>query len=416
MSRRVVVTGLGLVTPLGLDAPTTWEGLVAGRSGTALITQFDTEGFSSQVGAEVKDFDPTDYMDRKEARRADRFVQFIFVAAEEALRQAKYEVAADHPNSIATVIGTALGGVHSVEREHDVLRERGPGRVSPFLLPLMLPDMASGQLSIRLGTKGPNFAVASACSSGADAIGIATNMIRRGDAEVAIAGGTEAAISPLIVAGFAAAKALSEANDHATTASRPFDANRDGFVIGEGAGALVLETEEHALARGATPLAEVAGYGATSDAYHVTQPLDDGSGAALAMQAALEEAGAAPDDIDYLNAHGTSTALNDRLETLAVKRAFGEYAYTLPVSSTKSMTGHLLGAAGAVEAAIAILALQHGTLPPTINHETPDPECDLDYVPNVARAAPLRAVMSNALGFGGHNSSLIFRQPAPTDR
>ena len=414
MNRRVVVTGLGLVTPLGLDAASTWEGLVAGRSGTALITQFDTEGFGSRVGAEVKDFDPNAFMERKEARRADRFAQFIFVAAEEALRQAEFTLHANDGRDVATIIGTALGGVHSMEREHDVLRERGPDRVSPFLLPLMLPDMASGQLSIRLGTRGPNFAVASACSSGADAIGIATNMIRRGDADIAIAGGSEAAISPLIVAGFAAAKALSEANDTPASASRPFDANRDGFVIGEGAGALVLESEEHALARAATPLAELAGYGATSDAYHVTQPLEDGSGAAEAMRAALAEAHAAPDDIDYLNAHGTSTALNDRLETLAVKRTFGEYAYTLPMSSTKSMTGHLLGAAGAVEAAIAILALQHGTIPPTINQETADPDCDLDYVPNTARAAPLRAVMSNAFGFGGHNSSLIFRQPAST--
>ncbi len=416
MSRRVVVTGLGMVTPLGLDATSTWEGLVAGRSGTALITQFDTEGFGSRVAAEVKDFDPNAFMERKEARRADRFAQFIFVAAEEALRQSDFALPEDDGRDVATIIGTALGGVHSMEREHDVLRERGPGRVSPFLLPLMLPDMASGQLSIRLGTRGPNFAIVSACSSGADAIGIATNMIRRGDADIAIAGGSEAAISPLIVAGFAAAKALSEANDTPASASRPFDANRDGFVIGEGAGALVLESEEHALARAATPLAELAGYGATSDAYHVTQPLEDGSGAAQAMRAALAEAEAAPDDIDYLNAHGTSTALNDRLETLAVKRTFGEYAYTLPMSSTKSMTGHLLGAAGAVEAAIAILALQHGTIPPTINQETPDPDCDLDYVPNTARAAPLRAVMSNAFGFGGHNSSLVFRQPASTNR
>ena len=411
MSRRVVVTGLGMVTPLGLDAHATWDGLLAGQSGVDLVTQFEDERFGDVVAAEVKAFDPTEFMPRKEARRADRFAQLAFVAADEALRQAGYATPGDDGHRVATIIGTAVGGVLSMAREGEVLRERGPNRVSPFLMTQMLPDMASGQLSIRLGAKAVNFSVTSACASGADAIGVGAAMIRRGEVDVAVAGGTEAAITPLVVAGFAAAKALTESRDP-ETASRPFDLNRDGFVIGEGAGVLLLEDEEHALARGAPILAELAGYGATSDAFHVTQPAENAAGAVRAMQAALEDAGSTPDDIDYLNAHGTSTPLNDKFETMAAKRVFGEYAYTLPMSSTKSAMGHLLGAAGAVEAAISVLALQHSAIPPTINYETPDPDCDLDYVPNTARSAPLRAVMSNAFGFGGHNSSLVFRQHA----
>lgn len=411
MSRRVVVTGLGMVTPLGLDARATWEGLLAGRSGVRRIEHFADERFAGTVAAEVRGFDPEAYMERKDARRADRFTQFAIAAAEEARAQAGHERREGGDARMATLIGTAIGGALTMEREYEALRERGPGRVSPFTLTRMLPDMAGGELSIRLGAKGVNFAVASACASGADAIGVAAGMIRRGEADAAMAGGAEAAVTPLVVAGFAAARALTESTDPAT-ASRPFDANRDGFVIGEGAGVLLLEAEERALARGAEPLAELAGYGASSDAFHVTQPDEQAAGAALAMETALAEAGMAPDDVDYLNAHGTSTQLNDRCETVAVKRVFGEHARTLPVSSTKSMTGHLLGAAGAVEAGIAVLALRHGAIPPTINYETPDPACDLDYVPNAARAAPLRAVMSNAFGFGGHNSSLVFRQYA----
>ena len=408
MRRRVVVTGLGMVTPLGLDARATWEGLLAGRSGVRRIEHFADERFAGTVAAEVRGFDPAAFMERKEARRADRFTQFAIAAAEEARGQAGHEPREGGDARMATLIGTAIGGALTMEREYEALRERGPGRVSPFTLTRMLPDMAGGELSIRLGAKGVNFAVASACASGADAIGVAAGMIRRGEADAAMAGGAEAAVTPLVVAGFAAARALTESTDPAT-ASRPFDANRDGFVIGEGAGVLLLEAEERALARGAEPLAELAGYGASSDAFHVTQPDEHAAGAALAMETALAEAGMAPDDVDYLNAHGTSTQLNDRCETAAVKRVFGEHARTLPVSSTKSMTGHLLGAAGAVEAGIAVLALRHGAIPPTINYETPDPACDLDYVPNAARAAPLRAVMSNAFGFGGHNSSLVFR-------
>ncbi len=413
--RRVVVTGLGIVSPLGHNSCDTWAALVEGRSGTRRITLFDPDGFESQVAGEVPDFDPGAYMDRKEARRADRATQFAFVAADEALAQSGFRPSAENGDQVAVIIGTAIGGITTLAAEYETMRIKGPGRVSPFLMPMMLADMTSGQLSIRLGARGVNYCLVSACASGADSIGEAANIIRRGDAEVVLAGGTEAPITPIVVAGFASAKALTTANHDPAHASRPFDARRDGFVLAEGAAVLVLESEDHARARGATILAELAGYGATSDAYHVTQPDDRGEGAARAMQLALRRAGLQPDDIDYLNAHGTSTPINDRLETLALKRVFGEYAYDLPISSTKSMTGHLLGAAGAVEAAIAILALQKQTIPPTANYEFPDPDCDLDYVPNVARPARLEAVMSNSLGFGGHNSSLIFRtyRPAP---
>ena len=413
MSRRVVVTGLGMITPLGHNACDTWEALVAARSGTGRITLFDPTGYDSQVAAEVKDFDPARYMDRKEARRADRFTQFTFVAANEALKQSGYTIGENDGTRVAVVVGTAIGGITTLLAEYDVLREKGPGRVSPFVVPMMLPDMASGQLSIKLGAKAVNYSLVSACASGADSIGEAANIIRRGDADVALAGGAEAAITPLAMAGFAAARALTTSNGDPEGCSRPFDARRDGFVMAEGAGVLVLEAEEHARARGANVLAELAGYGATSDAFHITQPDQNGEGAARAMRIALAHAGLEPDDIHYLNAHGTSTPLNDRLETLAIKKVFGEYAYELPVSSTKSMLGHMLGAAGAVEAAISVLAIQHGILPPTANYREPDPACDLDYVPNVARSASVEAVMSNSLGFGGHNASLVFRRWQP---
>jgi len=339
--------------------------------------------------------------------------QFAFVAAEEALKQSRYDTATDDGNDFAVIMGTAIGGVTTLMAEYDTLREKGPGRVSPFLMPMMLSDMSSGQLSIKLGAKAVNYALVSACASGADSIGEAANIIRRGDAQIAVAGGTEAAITPICMAGFSAAKALTTRNDDPVTASRPFDATRDGFIMAEGAGALVLESEEHALARGATILVELAGYGATSDAFHITQPDEQGDGAARAMRKALAQAGLKPDDISYLNAHGTSTAMNDKLETLAIKKVFGDYAYSLPISSTKSMTGHLLGAAGAVEAAACVLALQNGIIPPTANYQNPDPDCDLDYVPNVARSASIEAVMTNSLGFGGHNASLVFRRYRP---
>ena len=410
MSRRVVVTGLGMITPLGHSACETWDGLIAGQSGTDRITLFDPSGFESQVAAEVKDFDAAKHMDRKEARRADRVTQFTFVAANEALGQSGYTIPGDDGRNVAVVIGTAIGGITTLVAEYETMREKGPSRVSPFLMPMMLADMSSGQLSIKLGAKAVNYCLVSACASGADSIGEAANIIRRGDADVALAGGTEAPITPICIAGFGAAKALTMNNDDPARASRPFDANRDGFVLGEGAGVLLLESEEHAVARGARILAELAGYGATSDAFHITQPDENGEGAARAMQRALDQAGLAPDEIDYLNAHGTSTPMNDKLETVAVKRVFGDYASSLPISSTKSALGHLLGAAGAVEAAISVMALERGIIPPTINFDVPDPDCDLDYVPNVARPAALRAVMTNSLGFGGHNACLVFRQ------
>jgi 3-oxoacyl-[acyl-carrier-protein] synthase II len=402
-----------MITALGHNACANWDSLVAARSGVARITLFDPTGYDSQVAGEVKDFDPSAYMDRKEARRADRVTQFAFVAANEALKQSGFEPGPDQTN-MAVIIGTAIGGITTLMSEYDTLREKGPSRVSPFLMPMMLSDMTSGQLSIKLGAKGVNYSLISACASGADSIGEAANIIRRGDADIALAGGTEAAITPIAMAGFSAAKALTTSNNDPASASRPFDLTRDGFVMGEGAGVLVLEAEEHALARGATILAELAGYGATSDAFHITMPDQNGEGAARAMQKALDEAGLAGDDIDYVNAHGTSTPLNDKLETVALKRVFGEYAYELPISSTKSMTGHLLGAAGAVEAGICVLAMQHDVIPPTANYKTPDPDCDLDCVPNVARSAALEAVMTNSLGFGGHNASLVFRRYRPS--
>jgi 3-oxoacyl-[acyl-carrier-protein] synthase II len=402
-----------MITALGHNACDTWDALIAGKPGIERITLFNPDGYDSQVAGEVKDFDPSRYMDRKEARRADRFTQFAFVAANEALTQSKYTIDAQNGVDVAVIIGTAIGGITTLMAEYDTLLEKGPSRVSPFVVPMMLPDMASGQLSIKLGAKGVNYALVSACASGADSIGEAANIIRRGDAEVAIAGGTEAAITPIAMAGFSAAKALTTRNDTPGQASRPFDLNRDGFIMAEGAGVLVLESEEHATKRGAHILAELGGYGATSDAFHITQPDENGEGASRAMRKALTQAGLQSDDIGYLNAHGTSTLMNDKLETLAVKKVFGEYAYELPISSTKSMTGHLLGAAGAIEAVISILALQNGIIPPTINYEAPDPDCDLDYVPNVARSASLQAVMSNSLGFGGHNACLIFRRYLP---
>jgi 3-oxoacyl-[acyl-carrier-protein] synthase II len=402
-----------MISALGHNSCENWDAMVAGRSGIGRITLFDPEGYDSQVAGEVKDFDPGKYMDRKEARRADRVTQFAFVAATEALKQSQFDTSTNDGNDFAVIIGTAIGGVTTLIAEYETLRQKGPGRVSPFLMPMMLSDMSSGQLSIKLGAKAVNYALVSACASGADSIGEAANIIRRGDAQIAVAGGTEAAITPICMAGFSAAKALTTRNGDPETASRPFDVTRDGFVMAEGAGALVLESEEHALGRGATILAQLAGYGATSDAFHITQPDEQGEGAARAMRKALALAGLKPDDISYLNAHGTSTLMNDKLETLAVKKVFGDYAYSLPISSTKSMTGHLLGAAGALEAAACVLAIQNGIIPPTANYQNPDPECDLDYVPNVARSASIEAVMTNSLGFGGHNASLVFRRYRP---
>lgn len=405
---RVVVTGLGAVTPLGLDVPSLWRGIEEGRSGIGPITRFDASAHDTRIAAEVKGFDPTTVLDRKEARRTDRVIQLAIAATDEALRHAELRITAENGQRVGVLIGSGIGGLETLSDNVDTLRTRGPGRVSPFLVPMMITDMAAGMVSIKYGAKGPNYAPVSACATSGNAIGEAAAIIRRGDADVMIAGGTEAAIVPVGIAGFNAARALSTRNDEPATASRPFDLTRDGFVMGEGAGVLILERLEHALGRGALILAELIGYATTADAYHITMPDELGSGAAEAMRQALRQAGLQPGEIDYLNAHGTSTQANDRLETLAIKSVFGDLAGQLPVSSSKSQFGHTLGAAGAIEGIVSVLAIRQGLLPATINYHTPDPACDLDYVPNTPRQATVRRVMSNSFGFGGHNVSLIF--------
>ena len=409
---RIVVTGMGVVSPLGLDTPLLWEALKAGKSGIDRITLFNTDGFETRIAAEVKGFNPTDHLEYREARRMDRYTQFAVVASLQAAAQAKLDLGT-HPEDacdVGVLIGSGIGGISTLSAQMAVLAEKGPHKVSPFLIPMMISDAASGHVSIMLGAKGVNFCATSACSSGADAVGEACEIIKRGDAHVMLAGGAEAAITPIGIAGFDAAGALSKRNEEPQKASRPFDARRDGFVMGEGAAVMVLESLPHALKRGADIMAEVIGYGATSDAYHITQPDSRGEGGAKAMQVALNKAGIRPEEIDYINAHGTSTQMNDKCETVAIKGALGEHAYRVPVSSTKSMTGHLIAAAGAIEAIICVLAIQHGIIPPTINLEHPDPECDLDYVPNVARQKKVRTALSNSFGFGGHNSVLILRE------
>jgi 3-oxoacyl-[acyl-carrier-protein] synthase II len=402
MTTRIVVTGMGAVSPLGLDIPTLWEALKSGKSGAGPITLFDAEPFETKIAAEVKGFNPTDHIEHREARRMDRYTQFATVASMEAVKQ----------SNVGVIIGSGIGGITTLSAQMATLAEKGPRRISPFLVPMMIADAAAGHVSIMLGAKGMNFCATSACSSGADAVGEACEIIRRGDVQVMIAGGAEAAITPIGIAGFNAAGALSVRNDAPQKASRPFDAQRDGFVMGEGAAVLVLENLDHALKRNANILAELAAYGATSDAFHITQPAQDGKGGAKAMNMALRKAGLTIKDIDYINAHGTSTAMNDKCETMAIKAVFGEDAYRVPVSSTKSMMGHLIGAAGAIEAIVCVLAIQHGVIPPTVNLENPDPDCDLDYVPNVARQQRVRAAMSNSFGFGGHNSVLVLREYA----
>ncbi|MFH0914238.1 MAG: beta-ketoacyl-ACP synthase II [Chloroflexota bacterium] len=409
-NNRVVVTGLGVICPLGLTVASTWEALVSGKSGIDQITLFDTSSFETRIAGEVKGFDPTIYVGRKEARHMDRFVQFAVAASLEAKERAKLQITSENQNDIGVMVGSGIGGLITLSEQIKVLIERGPSRVSPFLIPMMIADMASAQVSITLGAKGPNFCTTSACSSGADAIGTAYECLKRGDITAAITGGTEAVITPIGIAGFNACQALSRRNDAPQQASRPFDAERDGFVIGEGAGILVLESLDCALGRGAPILAEIIGYGASSDAYHITQPAEDGEGAVRAMVMALRKAGISPEEVDYINAHGTSTPLNDKTETKAIRQVFGERAGKIPVSSTKSMTGHLIGSAGAVEAAICVMTLVNGIIPPTINLTHPDPDCDLDYVPNIARRAEVRVALSNSFGFGGHNSVLAFRK------
>jgi 3-oxoacyl-[acyl-carrier-protein] synthase II len=409
MSSRVVVTGMGMVTPLGNDVPTSWAAACRGASGIAPISEFDTTNQEVTFGGEIKGFDATQYMDRKEVRRNDRFVHFAVAAVKQATEQSKLDVAANGPD-VGVLIGSGIGGLHATHDQFKLLYERGPDRISPFFITMMISDIAAGFTSIMFGAKGPNFAIVSACSTSAHTIGEAWEIIRRGDAKAMIAGGSECALTPMGIAAFANMHALSRRNDDPQGASRPFDATRDGFVMSDGAGIVVLEDLEFAKTRGAPIIAEVIGYAATADGFHITEPAPGGEGLVRAMQRAIQKAGIRPEEVDYINAHGTSTPFNDRTETASIKTAFGEHAYKLAISSTKSMTGHTLGAAGGIEAIFSLLALQHGILPPTINLHHPDPDCDLDYVPNEARHQPIQVAMSNSMGFGGHNACLIFKK------
>jgi len=408
-NRRVVVTGIGAVTPLGNDAVTTWDNIIAGVSGIGPLTRINADEYPAKVAAEVKDFNPEDFMEKKDARKMDRFTQYAVAASLMAVKDANLQITDDNAPRIGVWIGSGIGGMETFENQYEMFQKRGYKRVSPFFVPMLIPDMASGQVSITLGARGVNSCTVTACATGTNSIGDAFKVIQRGDADAMITGGAEAPITKMSVAGFCANTALSF-NPDPKTASRPFDANRDGFVIGEGAGIVVLEELEHALARGANIYAEIVGYGSTGDAYHITSPAPGGEGGARAMKMAINDAGLAPEDVSYINAHGTSTAYNDKFETMAVKEVFGEYAYKVPMSSTKSMTGHLLGAAGGVEAIFSVLAIRDSILPPTINFETADPDCDLDYVINSHRKQEVNVAMSNSLGFGGHNATIVFKK------
>lgn len=412
MRRRVVVTGLGVVTPLGLDVGETWENMLAGRSGIGPITRFDAveAQLATTIAAEVKGFDPEKRIDKKELRKMDLFIPFGIFAALEALEQSGLVIDDTNAERVAVIVGAGLGGLPYIEKYAAVLREQGPRRITPFFIPMTIANLASGHISIITGAKGPNSCVVTACATGTHSIGDAFRMIQYGDADAAIAGGTEATITPLAFAGFNSMKALSTRNDEPQRASRPFDKGRDGFVMGEGSGVVILEELESAKARGAEILAEIVGFGMSGDAYHITSPAEGGDGAVRCMRAALNDAGITPDEVDYINAHGTSTHYNDMYETMAIKKLFGDAAYNTPISSTKSMIGHLLGAAGGVEAVVAIKTLMENKLPPTINYEEPDPECDLDYVPNTARDAVVNVSLSNTYGFGGTNASLVFKK------
>lgn len=411
-SQRVVVTGMGLVTPVGNDVPSSWRAILAGTSGAGLISHFDHSQFKTHIAAEVKDFDPTLYVDKKEARRMDRFLHFAAAATQEAVADAKLDVAQYGAPRVGVLVGSGIGGIHILLEQHDLMKERGPRRVSPFAVPGLMLNSAAAHVSIMTGARGPNLAIATACATGSHAIGSAADLIRCGRADAMICGGSEAAIVPMAVAGFENMGAVSGRNDEPQRASRPFEKDRDGFVMGEGAGIMILERLDKAQARGARIYAELIGYGLTDDAHHVTAPLEDGSGAVACMESALADAGLTPEAVDYINAHGTSTPLNDASETQAVKTVFGAHAYRLAISSTKSMTGHLMGAAGAIEAIFSVLTLRDQILPPTINYDTPDPLCDLDYVPNHARPAvgAVNVAMSNSFGFGGHNGTVVFRR------
>jgi 3-oxoacyl-[acyl-carrier-protein] synthase II len=408
-SRRVVVTGLGLVTPLGIGREQTWKALCAGQSGIGRITRFDPTGYDAQIAGEVKGFDPAQFIEKKEIKKMDTFIHYAVAASQLAVDDAVLKVAPEESARVGVYIGSGIGGLGSIEHYHQILRDKGPGRVSPFFIPMTIINLASGQVAIRLGAKGPNSCAVTACATGNHCIGDAYRIIQRGEADVMVAGGAEAAITPLGVAGFASAKALSFRNDAPEKASRPFDRDRDGFVLGEGAGVIVLEEIEHARRRGARIYAEIIGYAMNSDAYHITAPSDEGEGAVRCMELAIKDAEISKSDVGYINAHGTST-MADAIETSAIKQVFGELAYRIPVSSTKSMTGHLLGAAGGIEAVFSILALHDGVLPPTINLDHPDPSCDLDYVPNKARPASFGVALSNSFGFGGVNACLLFQR------
>ncbi len=414
MKRRVVVTGMGAITPVGNDVATTWRSLIEGKSGTAPITKFDASKFPVRFAAEVKGFNPLDFMDRKEAKRADQYTQYAVAASRQAMTNAGLvERNGMDPDRIGVIIGSGIGGLKSFEEQHDVYRERGVGKISPFFIPMFIADIAAGIVSMMFNAKGPNYATVSACATSAHAIGDAYRTIQYGDADMMITGGAEATVTPMAIGGFANMKALSERNDSPETASRPFDATRDGFVMGEGAGILILEELEHALARGATIYAEIVGYGATGDAYHLTAPAPDGEGAQRAMKRALKDAGLEPKDIQYINAHGTSTPANDFNETRAIKAVFGDQAKSVNVSSTKSATGHMLGAAGAVEAVVSAMVVQTGIIPPTINYNCPEPELDLNYTPNNSVKRDVNAVLSNSFGFGGHNTTLAIKRYKP---
>jgi 3-oxoacyl-[acyl-carrier-protein] synthase II len=410
LSRRVVITGIGLVSSLGIGTEANWKALVCGTSGVDRVTRFDITGYAAQIAAEVRGFDPLDYVEKKDVKKMDVFIQYAVAASQFAMDDSKLSITESNAPDIGVFIGSGIGGFQTIEREHSALLAGGPRKISPFFIPSAIINLASGHVSIRFGAKGPNLATCTACSASAHAIGESFEIIRRGDAEAMIAGGSEAAITPMSLGGFAALRALSTRNDNPRGASRPFDRDRDGFIIGEGAGILILEELEFARRRNAHIYAELVGYGTSADAYHITAPSEDGDGGVRVMKMAIRKAGIRPDEVNYINAHGTSTPYNDRLETMAIKKCFGDHAYKLAVSSTKSMTGHLLGGAGGLEAGISTLAVYHQVAPPTINLENPDEECDLDYVPHIGRAMPMRYALSNSFGFGGTNASLLFKK------
>jgi 3-oxoacyl-[acyl-carrier-protein] synthase II len=413
LTRRVVITGIGLVSSLGIGTDANWKALIVGTSGVDRVTRFDVTGYAAQIAAEVRGFNPLDYIEKKDVKKMDVFIQYAIAASQFAMDDSRLAITESNAPDIGVFIGSGIGGFQTIEREHSALLAGGPRKISPFFIPSAIINLASGQVSIRFGAKGPNLATCTACSASAHAIGESFEIIKRGDAEAMIAGGSEAAITPMSLGGFAALRALSTCNDNPSKASRPFDKDRDGFIIGEGAGILILEDLEFARRRGARIYAEIVGYGSSADAYHITAPSEDGDGGVRVMKMAMRKAGIQPEAVDYINAHGTSTPYNDRLETMAIKRCFGDHAYKMVVSSTKSMTGHLLGGAGGLEAGISALAIHHQVAPPTINLDNPDPECDLDYVPHTGRPIPIRYALSNSFGFGGTNASLLFKAYEP---